>query len=124
MCDEPASAVWGMSKRFLCLALGYLFSQALGFWGGQTAAPGELQVKNSFGEESVRLQVWSQVSRKALWKRRVQILKLQFVILIALDLSVSGGVCLTPGKQKTTTDTAEMLEQELVHSYQGDFILH
>lgn len=70
------------------------------------------------------MQVWSQVSRKALWKRRVQILKLQFVILIALDLSVSGGVCLTPGKQKTTTDTAEMLEQELVHSYQGDFILH
>lgn len=44
-------------------------------WGcprvpGGRAAPGEFKVKSSVGEERIRLQGWSRVSRKSLWKRR------------------------------------------------------
>lgn len=41
---------------------------------------------------------------------------------MALNLTPLDGVCLTDEKQRAVTDTTEMLEQELVHNYQKNFI--
>lgn len=83
-------------------------------WGclgvhGRRAASGEPQVKSLIGEERVRLQSWSQLSRKSLWKKRVHVKNLQFVIFTALNLSLFDGGGLTYQEQRTVTDGTEML---------------
>lgn len=49
--------------------------------------------------------------------------KLQFVFFIAQNLSLLDGVCLTHQKRRSITDTTEMLEQELFHNYQKNFMI-